>query len=173
MYQTLAWAISLPLVVLVALLFAYVALRARKTGDSTVDGGQKISIGAWGFWGLVVVLTAVLFYSSRFMPYAAPAGFSRTPQIVDVVGHQWSWSLSPSAVHVGSVEFRVTSDDVNHGFGLYSPDLRLLVQTQAMPGYVNVVRYEFARPGTYPILCLEYCGLWHHVMQSRIRVSAH
>jgi cytochrome c oxidase subunit II len=172
MYQTLAWTITLPLVILVALLFSYVAWHAQKRGDHIVDGSRPISIGAWGFWGLVLVLTAVIVYSSRFMPYAAPAGFSTTPQIVEVVGHQWDWKLSRAVVNVGSVEFHVTSDDVNHGFGLYSPELRLLVQTQAMPGYVNVIRYEFTKPGTYPILCLEYCGLAHHAMQSQIRVSA-
>jgi cytochrome c oxidase subunit 2 len=53
--------------------------------------------------------------------------------------------VSHAVVNVGSVEFRVTNDDVNREFGLYSPDMRLLVQTRAMPGYVNVVRYEFTK----------------------------
>ena len=170
MYQTLAWAITLPLIILVALFFAYVALHAQKRSDLLVGESRTISIGAWGFWGLVVILTVAIVYSSRFMPYGAPAGFAATPQIVKVVGREWNWSLSRAVVDVGSVEFRVTSDDVNHGFGLYSPDVKLLVQTQAMPGYVNIVRYEFTKPGTYPILCLEYCGIAHDAMRSQIRV---
>ena len=70
------------------------------------------------------------------------------------------------------VEFRVTSADVNHGFGIYDESLRLLAQTQAMPGYTNRLRFTFQKPGKYRILCLEYCGLGHHEMPAEISVVA-
>ena len=41
-----------------------------------------------------------------------------------------------------------------------------------MPGFTNVIRYTFSEPGTYRILCLEYCGLGHHTMMSRLTVTA-
>jgi cytochrome c oxidase subunit 2 len=69
------------------------------------------------------------------------------------------------------VEFRVTTLDVNHGFSIYAPDGRLMAQTQAMPGYVNRLRVEFDRPGTYRVLCLEFCGMAHHVMNGVIEVT--
>ena len=103
------------------------------------------------------------------------------------VGKQYAWSLTdgtgPSlenwdrefspTVTVGlgaAVEFRVTTLDVNHGFSLYSPDGRLVAQTQAMPGYMNCIRITFDRPGTYTVLCLEFCGMSHHRMRGVVEV---
>ena len=71
-----------------------------------------------------------------------------------------------------SVRFDVTSADVNHGFGIYTREGRLVAQTQAMPGYVNRLRLQFDRPGTYRVMCLEFCGLSHHVMTGVIEVTA-
>ncbi|CAF0701745.1 hypothetical protein MPNT_410011 [Candidatus Methylacidithermus pantelleriae] len=57
------------------------------------------------------------------------------------------------------VEFLVRAADVNHGFGLYDPDGRLVAEVQAMPGYTNRLTYVFKKPGTYKVLCLEFCGV--------------
>ncbi len=66
----------------------------------------------------------------------------------------------------------MTSKDVNHGFAIYDQGLRLIAQTQAMPNYVNILRVTFPTPGTYRVLCLEFCGLAHHQMMSEIAVTA-
>lgn len=68
------------------------------------------------------------------------------------------------------VEFRVTSLDVNHGFAIYDSNRAIIAQTQAMPGYVNRLRVRFPKPGVYHILCLEYCGLAHHLMRTSLTV---
>ena len=49
--------------------------------------------------------------------------------------------------------------------------MQMVAQTQAMPGYVNRLQYTFATPGTYHILCLEYCGLVHHAMMTDLVVE--
>ena len=69
------------------------------------------------------------------------------------------------------IEFRVTSEDVNHGFALYDEQQRMVAQIQAMPGFVNKVRYQFTAPGVYKVLCLEYCGVAHHGMVADIQVT--
>lgn len=69
------------------------------------------------------------------------------------------------------VEFRVTSLDATHGFAVYNPKGAVMAQTQAMPGYVNRLRIRFDEPGTYAVLCLEYCGIAHHIMRSAIVVN--
>jgi cytochrome c oxidase subunit 2 len=48
----------------------------------------------------------------------------------------------------------------------------LLFQVQAMPGYVNQVEYVFDKPGTYHVVCLEYCGVAHHAMTAEFTVVA-
>ncbi|MCZ2277525.1 MAG: hypothetical protein LC117_06315 [Bacteroidia bacterium] len=69
------------------------------------------------------------------------------------------------------VEFRVTSLDVNHGFGIYDSRGEIVAQTQAMPGYVNRLRWRFITPGHYNIFCLEYCGNAHSFMRGSLTVT--
>lgn len=69
------------------------------------------------------------------------------------------------------IEFRVTSVDVTHGFGIYNDKAELITQTQAMPSYVNRLRYRFDKPGVYTILCLEFCGAGHPFMRSTFTVK--
>jgi cytochrome c oxidase subunit 2 len=120
------------------------------------------------------------------LPY--PAATDTPDRIVLAVGKQYGWSLSEDVsptlanwetefspvvtVPVGAlVEFRVTTLDVNHGFGLYAPDRSLVTQTQAMPGYVNRLRVVFDEPGEYTVLCLEFCGMSHHRMRGVVEVQ--
>jgi cytochrome c oxidase subunit 2 len=42
--------------------------------------------------------------------------------------------------------------------------MRLVGQTQAMPGYTNSIKITFKESGIYKLLCMEYCGLAHHAM---------
>lgn len=69
------------------------------------------------------------------------------------------------------VEFQVTSTDVNHGFAIYNSKKEIVAQTQAMPGYVNRLRWKFNEPGEYKILCLEFCGARHHNMRASFLVK--
>ncbi len=127
---------------------------------------------------LIAVLVGALALTLGKTPYVAYAG--EQPAIrVDVTGHMWSWELhladDPSAPLVlprgKLIEFAVSSGDVNHGFGIYDDQGRLLGQTQAMPGYVNRLRMVFDEPGAYHVLCLEYCGLMHHNMLTEFNVQ--
>ena len=70
------------------------------------------------------------------------------------------------------VVFELTSADVNHGFGVYDADGVLLFQVQVIPGDVQEIVHTFERPGTYEILCLEYCGAAHHLMRNTFEVTA-
>lgn len=134
---------------------------------------------------LGVILLIFLVLTLPDLPY--PVEASTPERTVLATGKQYTWSLtegtaptleswdtafSPSAtVPVGSVvEFRVTTLDVNHGFSLYTPDGHLMAQTQAMPGYVNRLRVVFDKPGTYTVLCLEFCGMAHHRMRGAVEV---
>jgi cytochrome c oxidase subunit 2 len=66
------------------------------------------------------------------------------------------------------VTFRVTSPDVLHGFQIVGTNINLTVS----PGYVSEVTTTFATPGEYLIVCNEYCGLAHHLMQGKLIVEA-
>jgi cytochrome c oxidase subunit 2 len=44
------------------------------------------------------------------------------------------------------VVFEVTYGDINHGFGVYVMNGRLIAQTQAMPDYINPLIHVFSKP---------------------------
>jgi len=64
------------------------------------------------------------------------------------------------------VTFRIASADVLHG--LHVPMTNL--GTMVLPGYVSTVTTSFPKPGEYPLLCNEYCGMGHDHMWSKITV---
>ena len=175
MIQDLAWGVSIVLMGAIAALFGWVAAGADLT---LANYGPVIAsayrLRGWLFAGAVILLAAVNYRALAELPYV---GFAPRPTgplaAAAAIGEQWAWNISPNVFSVGqTVDFRVTSKDVNHGFGLYDPGMRIVAQTQAMPGYTNVLRYTFTQPGTYRVLCLEYCGLAHHDMKSEITVRA-
>jgi len=65
------------------------------------------------------------------------------------------------------IRFRLTSADVIHGFQIVRTNANVLV----VPGYVSELVTTFPRAGEYLIVCNEYCGLSHHLMQARLIVE--
>jgi cytochrome c oxidase subunit 2 len=175
MIQDVVWSLSIVLMGLLAAVFVWVAAEAHQ---SLADYGPVMAsayrLRGWLFGLVVVILVVANYRTLGQLPYVSRASApSAAVTAVDAIGEQWAWTVKPNAFTVSqTVEFRVTSKDVNHGFALYDPDLRIVAQTQAMPGYVNRLRYTFARPGVYRVLCLEYCGVAHHEMKTEINVTA-
>lgn len=174
MYQQLAWQISIALIAVLVLAFAFIVLNSGKWVEYAPLQKHAYRLRTGLFWTLVLLLTPLMVYSMLDLPYdAAHRDHGDKTQVIDVVGHQWYWTMSSNEVALGRpVEFRITSADVNHGFGVYDQNMLLVGQTQAMPGYVNKLQLIFHKEGTYKILCMEYCGLAHHNMLAEIRVVA-
>ena len=89
----------------------------------------------------------------------------------EVVAIAQIWSFVPGELHVPAgvnVTFRVTSPDVSHGFEIVGTN----VNTMGLPGYVSQVTTRFDRPGTYLVVCNEYCGTGHHAMSGKLIVEA-
>lgn len=169
--QNLSWVVTLLLVTLLALIFMAVIRRASVPAAAEVP----VRTGRYRqplFWALVVIGAAVTYGTLIPWPYSPDPRATDAPLRVNAVSEQWSWSVDRTELPLNKpVVFFVTSRDVNHGFGLYSSDRKLLTQVQAMPGYVNKVHYTFTAPGQYRVLCLEYCGLIHHDMIAEINVK--
>ena len=167
MIQETVWLITLLLMALVTAIFLYVAVNSAKTvPDIDAVQARALSFRAKLFWFLLVAGVIIFVATTQVLPYATTRG-EVTPGAVeiDAVGKQWLWQLSQHEVDAGTtVIFNVRTEDVNHGLGIYDSELRLLAQTQAMPGYENKLKYTFSEPGQYRLLCMEYCGLAHHSM---------
>jgi len=66
-----------------------------------------------------------------------------------------------------NVTFYVTSSDVVHGFEIAKTDVNAMV----IPGWVNSASHTFRTPGTYLLICNEYCGIGHQTMYGTIEVK--
>lgn len=100
----------------------------------------------------------------------AEPGVSLTADGARVVMRAQMYSFQPSEVRIPRgkpVTFRVTSTDVLHGFQIVGTNANMMIS----PGYVSQFTMTFAQPGEYLILCNEYCGLGHHLMQGKLIVE--
>lgn len=80
------------------------------------------------------------------------------------------WSFTPTEIRVpagAEVTFHVTSADITHGFLIEHHNVNM----ELVPGHIATLRATFQRPGTYAILCHEYCGRGHHLMHGQIIVE--
>lgn len=138
------------------------------------------------FWVMAVALLGFLGLTLPLLPY--PHADQKPDRVVHVRARQFLFEFSdqafpegdgiavpvpPATVKAGElVEYRVSAVDATHGFAIYDSDGDLIHQVQAMPGYVNRLRVRFPEAGTYQVLCMEYCGVGHHVMRAAIEVAA-
>ena len=126
-----------------------------------ITGALAIFLVGWG---------AVGFYRQTTDPPS-------NPLVVDVTGQQWTWTYYYPSLGVQShvlelplgrpVEFRVTSDDVLHGFAIDE----LGVAMDANPGFwVTAPIVTPTRLGQMNARCVELCGLYHTYMWTQVNV---
>ncbi len=80
------------------------------------------------------------------------------------------WQFTPREIRVpqgSSVTFYLASKDITHGFKISNTNINMMV----VPGQVSVLTATFDQPGTYNIICHEYCGALHHTMMGQVIVE--
>jgi cytochrome c oxidase subunit II len=166
-------AIAYGALVLVSIgIFAVVFRSARASQAREVDH-ERLARGE-NRWGVIVVvlLIAMLALTITSLPYGN-ANAQRGAQVVIVRAQQFGWNIQPATVRAGRpVEFRLSSKDVQHGFGVFrGHELILQVQVPAKGEHIQRYVHTFDRRGTYDILCMEFCGFQHHTMRGSLRVT--
>ncbi len=102
--------------------------------------------------------------------FAEPRVEPQADGTIEVVGVTEMFLFRPSVIRVPRdtpVRFRLTSPDVLHGFQVVGTNANVLV----VPGYVTEFTMSFPAPGEYLVVCNEYCGLSHHLMQAKLVVE--
>jgi len=186
--QARIWRMFLLIGAVIVLVFTAVAFSTRNPRDVSTE--RAYTLRRTLFLASLIVVIGVLATTLPKAPYAAQndADAVGVDRIIYIAARQFQfvWSEEPITstndigrvpqlenvvVDAGStVEFRVTSLDVTHGFGLYGPQRQIVAQTQAMPGYLNRLRVQLDVPGDYQVFCLEYCASGHHRMRSQLTV---
>ena len=127
-------------------------------------------------WTVIpVMIVAVIFYQG-FVAYLemqmAPPGCYD----LRVSARQWAWQFIYPNGHVDEtlhvpagepVRLTMTSEDVIHG--LWIPALRL--KQDVVPGRYTSVWFQADNPGTYDVLCTQYCGDEHSNMLAALEVQ--
>lgn len=93
---------------------------------------------------------------------------------VYVTAKQWMWKFAYPSGQTSTdvlvvpthqpVELIMTSRDVLHGF--YVPAFR--IKQDVIPGRQVATWFEAVEPGTYDILCTQYCGTRHSFMRGQV-----
>ena len=86
---------------------------------------------------------------------------------VYLVARLWEWWPLLELETGKSYRLHLMSMDWLHGFSLQPENINI----QVHPGYDHVLTITPTRPGTYSIICNEYCGVNHHTMSSRLYVK--
>ncbi|WP_128291161.1 cytochrome c oxidase subunit II [Afifella aestuarii] len=172
-----ATALSAFIILLVAGLIIGLSIRYRK--NSTADRSELPSLLQREFetgWTLATVLLFVTIFgwaSAQGFGAMTPAG---EPLQINVVAKQWMWkSEHPGGereineLHVPAdraILLSMNSQDVIHSF--FVPALR--IKQDVVPGHTEALSFIADKPGTYALLCAEYCGTQHSKMTGKVIV---
>ena len=153
---------------------AYVLYRYRERPGHVVPKRQPSRHGLEIGFASVTLAAFLVWWLVGYGQYrdlhTTPPGAIR----MHVIAKQWMWQfVYPNGansevdlrVPVGTpVEVLITSRDVIHSF--YVPAFR--VKQDAIPGRITSMWFEATEPGTFEILCAEYCGAGHSRMRGRV-----
>ncbi|HYO59295.1 cytochrome c oxidase subunit II [Archangium sp.] len=153
---------------------AYFLIRFRRRSETDVT--PKV-VGTLGWEVLFVGLPLTTFLVWFFIGYHDFIRMQTPPpdaMDVYVVGKQWMWkfthpegpnSIGVLRVPVGRpVRLLLTSQDVIHSF--YVPAFR--IKQDVLPGAYTQTWFQVTKPGSYRVMCAEYCGLKHSEMWAEV-----
>jgi len=135
----------------------------------------KGSIPAEIIWIIFPTLIVIGMFISGWKSYL----ISRTPPPgtldVEVTGRKWSWSftykngIKSDVLYVPAsqpVFLSMKTLDVLHGF--YVPAFR--IKRDLVPGMTTTLWFRTKDPGTFDVMCSQYCGVGHSSMHTTITV---
>ncbi|WP_428412797.1 cytochrome c oxidase subunit II [Pararhizobium sp.] len=164
------------------LVMALLIAASYRPANPSVDGKDESGTRVW-MWGFglgfpLVTLAALTGYGlsigERLLPREALDLVT-----VQAEARQWAWTFrygedqviaTEGVLHIPAgrpVNVEITSTDVIHSF--WVP--RLAGKLDAIPGHVNVLRIEAARPGTYDGQSAEFSGRGYR--EHVFKVEAH
>ena len=132
------------------------------------------------------IVPAVILLVLGILAFETLTFTDTVPQTWDVqvtaVGHQWFWEFwtnytNGTSVHsVGALTLKsnltvklvIKSVDVDHS--LFIPALG--VHLDAIPGHDNTGWFKPNLPGTYNIVCTQFCGVSHYAMVATLTVTS-
>lgn len=173
--------IALSFVFVIAVVGAILVFAVRYRSGSTADRsnpstGNVLVETTWMVIPAVMGVgmfawAAVWYFNMKSLP-----SDRQKPLELYVTAKQWMWKVQHpdgareiNTLHVPAgrpVVMTMSSQDVIHSF--YVPVFR--VKQDVLPGRYTKMWFEATKPGTYHLLCAEYCGTEHSKMRGKVHV---
>lgn len=119
----------------------------------------------YSFVGFLVVLGVSLHIITHETIPWKPIDLNREDYTADKVfdinmkDHQFILPADTLYINKGEMaHFKVTSEDLTYGFGLFRQDNSMLFQMQVVPGHMNDIMWKFEKPEILSIRSTEYSG---------------
>jgi cytochrome c oxidase subunit 2 len=101
---------------------------------------------------------------------SAPAGSSQDRTVVKITAERFTFTPARVKVKRGTViEFRLSSDDTNHGFRIVGSDANVIIPKRGRGEATLIFRAD--TPGRYTFECSKMCGAGHSFMRGEITVE--
>jgi cytochrome c oxidase subunit 2 len=154
----------------------YFCVRYRSGSAADRSNAPTHANGLEWTWTIVPMLVFIGLFAWAAYDYATLTRIPAGAEPIFVVAKQWMWTLEHAngrqekdELHVPlgkPVRLLMTSEDVIHSF--YVPAFR--VKQDVVPGRYTALWFTPTKPGTYHLLCAEFCGTDHAVMAGGIVV---
>ncbi|CAM3664631.1 Cytochrome c oxidase subunit 2 [Bordetella sputigena] len=155
------------LITIVAVVFC---IRYRKGSSAPRGQAREHANGLEWTWTIAPLLAFIGLFVWGAYDYSALTRPPADAMPVYVVAKQWVWTMQHANgvreidelhVPVGQpVRLLMSSQDVIHSF--YVPEFR--IKQDVLPGRYTSLWFTATRPGTYHLLCAEFCGTDHATM---------
>ena len=165
--------------------------------DRPVDRRETIWLGIAGAWSLLIFGWMSAFtqtgeqnpigttyevdtaeYQQKVQEYKAAAteterGLVPPGEDLYVGAMRYNWDGLPAVIETGQeYDVHLGSYDVQHGFSIRPEEtLSKQINLQVLPGNEWVVPMTFDEPGTYHVMCNEFCGQGHRTMHGTLYVE--
>jgi cytochrome c oxidase subunit 2 len=162
-------------VLIVGLIVVFVRRYRRRSEDEItphITHNQVLEI-AWSVIPLIILIGIFFWgFHGYVVAQIAPANSIE----IQIVAKKWQWqfeypdglrTLNELSVPLNRpVRLVMSSEDVIHSF--YVPGFR--IKKDVLPNRYTEAWFNATRPGTYQIMCAEYCGKGHSDMLAKINV---
>lgn len=156
--QTIAYTLYVVVILMLMAWFGYQITRNR--GKSAVKPALFYSFVAF----LVVLGVSLHIVTHETIPWK-PIDLNRSEMQaakvfdINIRDHQFYLPADTMIVNCNElVHFKVTSEDLTYGFGLFRQDNSMVFQMQVVPGHMNDVLWKFDKPEVLTIRSTEYSG---------------
>lgn len=162
--------------VLIVAAAVYFVVRYRQKDPTEQVTGPTHNMPLEITWSVIPLILVGLMFWWGFTAYLDIKTPPENAMNIDVLAAQWSWEFkypggnTDKDLHVPvdtPVVLTMTSQDVIHS--LYIPAFRK--KMDVVPGRYQKLWFQATQPGTYPLLCTEYCGTSHSDMLANVVVE--